>query len=375
MVVCSQTPDGPPRARVTTPLNAPTPSKAKRPAPPADEPALEPKWPAPVEYPGLSKNSEIIERQEDEKFIQLARESETAYRAGAFAKALELLRAAEKIKSKSFDIKFLIGAALTELGKHEEGVAAFQQAVALDGERAEGRAGLCGALNLAARRSEAIEECREAVRLKPDLPTFRAQLAELYTLDDRIYEAIELLDAVAAHANNSLFVLGRTGDLYFQMGEHERAAAVYERIAEQWPDVPLSHLRLSAVYDYLGRAREAIASAKKFAELEPDLAFAHFNLGKRLKDAGFFDESISALLKATSLDPTSGAAYAVLSESYEAIGDKTNTLGSLEHAYKHLPPDVRTAFRLGRALTSYGRMADAVEPLERANKLEPARSK
>jgi len=60
-----------------------------------------------------------------------------------------------------------------------------------------------------------------------------------------------------------------------------------------------------------------------------------------------------------------------LSKSYEVIGDRENALSSLRYAYQYTTPDYYLSAHLGAALTEYGKMADAVEPLERANSLRP----
>lgn len=334
--------------------------------------SLAPVWPmqsveTPVETtapPRPAKGSEADARALFERAIVLLRSQKGE-------EALALLREAEKLEPRRPALLLALGAALLTLRRYDEATQAFKKVIEVDTRIPEGHAGVCDALVESGRHIEAIDECREAVQLDPRSLSSRAQLAQAYRLDGRLDEAFQALESVYARAQNHYLALGVMGDLYFDRGEFARAAEIYEQMISRWPLVGVIHLRLSGVYEYLDRPAEAIASARKYAELAPNLADAHFNLGERLKNAGFFDESIAPLLKATTIDPGLGGAYAMLSESYELIGDKQNAINSLKHAYRYLPPSVPISLRYGTALAESGRYADAVQPLERANAMEP----
>ena len=65
------------------------------------------------------------------------------------------------------------------------------------------------------RHSEAVENCREAVRLDPTRAGYRAQLAYLYMMNERGAEALQLLESADLQAQNSIFVLGTQADAYY----------------------------------------------------------------------------------------------------------------------------------------------------------------
>ncbi len=317
----------------------------------SDERALKPRWlnlrqysPPPVRRAGdddpLSPEA-----------ARLLNEAAALAHEGKHQEALARLREAERIEPRRLEVHFLRGLIFLDLEKPDEAAGAFERAASLAPDRAEVRSALCAALDAAERRTEAIAECRRAVDLAPETAAYKTQLAALYVSADRLGEAVELLNVAMRADEASPAILGPAGDAYFRMGDYARAAEIYERIASSWPSVKLVYARLARVYDYLGRSRDALAAARKYAEASPASAYSHFILGDLLQNAGLFDESIPALLKATELDPADGAGYEALSRSYEALGDKDNTLGSLRHAYKYLPPDARLAYRLGAALT------------------------
>lgn len=292
-------------------------------------------------------------------------------KAKKLEEALAVFQKAEKIEPKMFEVQLNLGVLLAILRKMPEAVSALQKAASINPKSSLAHGYLCQALAESDRRSQAVDECREAVRLDPDDTKFSVLLAQLYAGDERVGEAMLLLESGYLRSQNNIALLGTLGDLYYDNGEFARAAEMYEKIATRWPKVGVTYLRLSGVYALLDRQTEATAAARKFYEIVPGSFLSQLNLGHTLQDAGFFDESIEFLLKATTTNPANGDAYLILSESYEAIGDRENTVQSLRHAYKYLPPTAQIAFRLGKALTGYGKMAEAVKPLERANSLEP----
>lgn len=295
----------------------------------------------------------------------------TFLRAQKPDQALPLLREAEKLAPRRTEIHVALGVTLGVMKQLESSAQAFRKAISLDPRSVAAHGGLCQTLAEMGSHIDAAAECREAVRLEPDSSRYAPQLARLYMLDDRSAEAFQLLETLYARSQNDIVVQGSMADLYFYSGEFARAAEIYERMARSWAGAALIYLRLSAVYEYLDRPAEAITAARKYAELVPGSALAHLNLGERLKNAGLFDESIAPLLKATTIDTKLGDAYLLLSESYHAMGDMQNTVQSLKHAYRYLPPSLTIAFRYGSALTQNGKMADAVEPLERAYAMDP----
>lgn len=286
--------------------------------------------------------------------------------------ALAVLREAEKLAPKQYEIQMLLGIVFAEMKQYPESVSAFQKAADIQPRNAGARSNLCKALGKAGKRMEAVDECREAVRLDPDNEKFQSQLADLYLLNERGAEALSLLEAAYIRFQNSIKIMGQLADVYYDRSEYGKALELYEKIASLDPTIDTVHFRLSLTYDHLDRPDDAITAAKKYLSMRPaDLAFANLHLGRMLQNGGFFDESLEPLKKAAELKPKLGAAYLEMSVSYEAIGDKENTLLNLRKAYNMSPPNLSLSRRLGWALTNYGAMAEAVEPLERANDLRP----
>ncbi|HRI02583.1 MAG TPA: tetratricopeptide repeat protein [Pyrinomonadaceae bacterium] len=358
----------PPVLQIAKPSATPAKPTAKRikqkPAPQKSQ--LGPSWPAtqPLEVTDKAAIEETRPRELFEKALDF-------FRAGKPQDAVPFLREAEKLAPKRFEIQMLLGVTFGALRQRDEALSAFQKAVSINPQNADAHSGLCSALTAVDKRFDAIDECREAIKLAPARPRFRAQLAELYLGDNRASEALQLLMEADARSQADLVYMGTLGDTYFVAGNYELAADVYEKIAQKWPSVSVVYLRLADVYDYLGRLSDSITAAKRFAELEPKLVDAHLRLGQKYEISGFIDEAIDAYSKATALDPNCGEAYIGLSQMYEITGDRTAMLDSLRNAYRLLPRTVPLALKYGAILTENGFYVEAIVPLEWANSVQP----
>lgn len=361
-------------AQTGTPSPTATPVRPARPGqtlrirrPPPTKRDLPQEWKHPTVAPAQPAPKEI----DHARAYDLINEARKFLAEEKPESALPLLREADKLAPKTYAINYLLGVTLGMLGQPEAARSELQNAISLEPKRADARSALCEVNAHAGRHSEAMEQCREAVRLAPSNSRYSTQLAGLFMLSNRTFDVIQLLESLYTASQKDIALLGTLADAYFIEGEYSRALELYERIARESPNLSIVYLRLSHVYDYLDQPQESIKAARKFAELEPKLAFAHVNLGQKLKDTGFFDEAIDALSKGVALEPVYGSAYLALSEVYEILGNKENMLANLQNAYRYMPRDLPLVYRYGDALYSAGRAREAIEPLELANSMRP----
>ncbi|MFZ1700034.1 MAG: tetratricopeptide repeat protein [Pyrinomonadaceae bacterium] len=366
-------------AQTPTPAGEPSTKPALKLASPKGEstPASRPKRPAPTKrelgqpWPASELQISAQDGIDEERARQLFQTAKTLLTQRKPEEALVPLREAGKLAPTRFEIQVLLGIANGILSRKTESASAFEKAVKLEPRDADVRSMYCRALVIEKKHIQAVDECREGLRLDPANTRIRSQLAEIYLVENRPAEAAQLLEAINRRPQDDIFYLGTLADAYFMSGEYLRAAGIYETIAVTWPSISVTYIRLSEVYDYLDRPNDSIAAARKFVDLEPRFFVAQFNLGAKLKSAGYFDESIEVLKKAIAIDSTVGEVHFVLSDNYEAIGDKDNMLASLRLAYRYLPRTASMASQFGFTLSVNRRYAEAIEPLELANSLKP----
>ncbi len=136
-----------------------------------------------------------------------------------------------------------------------------------------------------------------------NLAAARGNLAQELARRGRFQRAIE--EGQGALAMDSTFFGTHLslGNIYFQMGLHERAMATYERALLRAPqnvdvinNLALAHLRE-------GHAGQAIRLYQRSIDLEPQLAKTHNDLGLAYKTAGRYVEAVQEYHRAISLDP------------------------------------------------------------------------
>jgi tetratricopeptide (TPR) repeat protein len=194
------------------------------------------------------------------------------------------------------------------------------------------------ALQRAGRRSEAIEQHREALRLNPEAPEALYNLA---------------LD------------LERNGDLDESIGHYKD----YLRLRSD--DGP-AHNQLGVALAKRGKMEEAIAEYREALRLDPELAEAHRNLGTSLlqqEKAGEAAEHFERFLALRPDDP----------DVHNSLGVTLAMQNKLDEAALHYaravqidPENTDAQMNLGRVLIVMGRTAEAGEHFREAVRLKPA---
>jgi tetratricopeptide (TPR) repeat protein len=114
--------------------------------------------------------------------------------------------------------------------------------------------------------------------------------------------------------------------------------AAQKSLVEKDPNAGLVWFKLAEAYDTAGRNEEAADAYKQAIAAKPDVAAYYNNLGNVLARLGKIDEARAAYMKNVELEPTSAA----------------------------------TAWRnFGISLYNANRLADAIEPLQKATELDP----
>jgi adenylate cyclase len=149
----------------------------------------------------------------------------------------ELAGTAVRLDATLPQARTLLGAVLMFKRRHEEAVAEFEQAFALNPNFSDQSFGLC--LVFAGQPARAIDVMKASMRLEP----FR--------------NATRL-----AYAGNALYMLGR----------YDEAVSSLRESAWQMPNLRITQLWLAAAYAQLGRLNEARAAADEVRRIEPKFA-------------------------------------------------------------------------------------------------------
>jgi tetratricopeptide (TPR) repeat protein len=227
------------------------------------------------------------------------------------------------------------------------------------------------ALAAAGRREEAIEQYRQALRLKPDfaeaLGNLGLALADLGRTDEAIEQYRQTLrqkpDFAEVHNILGAFLAGS--------GNTAEAIEHYHEALRLKPDFAEAHSNLGLLLASLGRSAEAIEQYQQALRLKPDYAVTHNNLGLVLAGLGRSGEAIAHYQQALHWKPDYVEAQNNLAIALAGLGKTDEAIERCQQALR-LKPDYATAhYNLARVLTSVGRTKEAVEHYQRFLQLVP----
>lgn len=148
---------------------------------------------------------------------------------------------------------------------------------------------------------DAIEACKETVRIKPDY-------AEAYY---------------------------NLGNLYGKLGMPKEAIDAYKQAIKIKPDYAEAYHDLAVTYGRdLSMLREAIEAFRQAIRIKPDYVEAHINLGYAYGKSGMYKEAKKVYKKAIDLEPTNESTYVRLGNIFFKLGDHEKSIREYEKAFK-----------------------------------------
>ena len=218
----------------------------------------------------LSQNSNTQEPSQKEltNLISL-------YRQGQYQ---EILNQASQLLEQfpnSINLYNIIGVTNKGLGKLEDAIRAYKQAITIKPDYAEAYYNMGNAFQERGKLREAIEAFNKALLLKPDYPK--------------------------AYYN--------MGNALKNQGKLEEAIGAYKKALATKPDYAEVYNNMGNALKAQGKLKEAVDASKKAIDLNSGYAEAYYNMGIALQEQGKLDEAIEAYNKALSIKPDYAEAY------------------------------------------------------------------
>jgi Flp pilus assembly protein TadD len=274
-----------------------------------------------------------------------------AIQAGDFAKAKELLSAAEAESPKDPQAAFYLGVALENGGDAKGAREKYQKALSLDGKLTEaavnlsallldaneGKAALAVvqaalqsapthpmllmnralALEATGDAAGALTAYGQAVKAQPDNVELRYALAELLAGAGKKDEALVELRKVAASGNDKL--IPAVANVFGKLGAFADCVSTLDK-AIQKRGTPDFHTRRGVCRHELKDEAGAKSDYEEALKIEPKYAPAHYYLGMHYKTAGKLKEAQASLAKAIELSGGKGVGEAAKKELDELKG-------------------------------------------------------
>lgn len=171
--------------------------------------------------------------------------------------------------------------------RYTEALAAFDQAIQLNPDRAEAYWGRCESLNGLQQSNSAIVACNDALNLNPDYAEALWSKGKAYRQQDRLLEALHMFEEATTVKPTLAGAWVDRGSALQEVGRSEEAInALDEAIALNRNSAEAWSIRGSALWN-LGRYDKAIASLDKALEIQPDAKDAHALREKARKELGY----------------------------------------------------------------------------------------
>jgi tetratricopeptide (TPR) repeat protein len=203
----------------------------------------------------------------------------------------------------SHNIHNNLGIAYDEVGRYEEAIEEFQEALRLDSGYIEVHNNLAVTYDKMGRYEEAIMELQEALRINPDYMEAHTNLGNIYVKLGRYDQAIaELKEAIKlnpsyAPAHNNL------GNIYAEQKRNQEAIEEFQEALRLNPSYALVHNNLGNIYAEMGKLEDAVREFQEALSLDPEFPEAHHGLGLLYYSMGKFDRAVHAWIRAVYLNP------------------------------------------------------------------------
>ena len=230
-----------------------------------------------------------------------------------------------------------LGFLLSELGRDQEALESFDQAIRLNPEDSAPYHNRGYALERLGRDQEALESYDQAIRLNPE-------------------------DSAPYH---------NRGNALGNLGRDREALESYDQAIRLNPEFAGSHFCRGLTLAGLGRDQEAIESFDQAIRLNPEDSAPYHNRGYALERLGRDQEALESYDQAIRLNPEDSASYCNRGNAFAGLGRDQEAIESFDQAIRLNPEDSAPYHNRGNALGRLARYREALESFDQAIRLDP----
>jgi tetratricopeptide (TPR) repeat protein len=216
---------------------------------------------------------------------------------------------------------------------------AHKRVVELSGLTPERRADRAAGLHLFEHKADEAEaELLQALAESPDSPEVYVSLALLYVSQERLDDALSVLQG--ARASHSLWPTLPAHEVlvYFLRRDFESAVACGRRALELHPFLYLSHLFYGEALEQSGKTSQALEQYRLAVIMSPDLPWLRAVEGACLAKHGRRKEATSILAELTEIRKTQYVDAYFMAVLWDALCDHDQAFQELERAFHERSP-------------------------------------
>ncbi|MFE9450742.1 tetratricopeptide repeat protein [Streptomyces sp. NPDC006739] len=222
--------------------------------------------------------------------------------------------------------------ALRDGGAHEEALAEYGRALALDAGLVRAHRGRAETRWRLGDREGAVHDLDRAVALAPDDALGHALRGEYHRMLRHHAEAVRDLDEAIRLDAASDFAWASRGAARERNGEYEAALADLSRALELRPDYAWALGRRARVWRGLADPARQLADLDRALALWPDWGWGHCERGHALRAAGRHEEALADYDQALAIDPGYPSAHAGRGAALAGLGRHEEARAALARA-------------------------------------------
>ncbi|MFN8527831.1 MAG: tetratricopeptide repeat protein [Anaerolineae bacterium] len=263
------------------------------------------------------------------------------------------------------------GYSLTELGKLDEAIEAYNRAIALQPDYAWAWARKGRTLRLLTRYEEAVHCYDEALHAQPQYAwAWKGKGIVL----ERMGEPLEALDCYQKATSidpDDVWNWYNQADALQNMGRYEEAVGLLKQALKLDPSHPNSWAKLGQVYRLMHDFHSAITAYEHAIELDPTYAWAQNGYGLALKAIGQPKEALMAFKRAARYQPDEVWHWYNLTETLVEMSSYEEALTPAQEAVRIDPDHAYSWAKLGQVLRYVKHYEEALTAYDRAIRLQP----
>jgi Flp pilus assembly protein TadD len=293
---------------------------------------------------------------------------------GRCKEAVEVYQSAYRAGLDSSRLHALLGSCQLLLGALEDAVTSLERALVKGVADVDVLMPLATSLDLLGEMDQARAVYERVLRLRPRHARARAAVDRIDALRaDPVEAAKWLAERRDQAASEDPQALGVEAFAAFTAGQHERAAALYQKIVDAaGDDATAEQLKnLAVALDRTDKAERAIAALQRALQKTADDKEMQLLLGHRLTLIGRHSEAVEHLEKAAEDPALRFNARFDLGLAALASGDARRAVVEFGALAAERPEDLRAVGNLAKAQVEAGQDEAALATLERVSRLEP----
>ena len=281
---------------------------------------------------------------------------------------------------------FMLGNSFVKLGKTDQAVTNFKQAIELNGEKYVYHHGLATAYQKSRQYRMVVETLTQVESIVEDRhkPTFYSTRGQSYYALEKWSEAIGDLEKARALKPTEA-VLTSLGVSYYKMGHYDKAASSLKKALAKNPKSATNNQLLAESLMEVGKGKkdkaskastynEALATAEKLLTMKPGNFDAVNLVGRASLGAGDYGKAERSFTKALTLKPNYCFAMVNKAKAQIAVEKWKEAEGTLKQADKCDANNVLVHESLGFVLWKQKRLEESLKSYETAYKLKPSAS-